>query len=221
MALLERVTTLIRANLNDLIDRAEDPEKMIKQVILDMENQYLQVKTQVAVSIADQHMLEMKLKENEDSASDWYRKAERAVDKQQDDLARSALERHRSFQQLSQSYASQVADQKAQVETLKAALIKLEQKLTEAKSKRELLIARHRRSQAASRANRAEVAMGDRSKIATFDRLKDKVHHAEAVTQAERELMTDDVHDQLSHVEKNDEVERMLSEIKSRREAAN
>ena len=73
MGLLERVSTLIRANLNDMIDRAEDPEKMIKQVIVDMENQYLQVKTQVAVSIADQHMLEKKLKENEDAGADWMR----------------------------------------------------------------------------------------------------------------------------------------------------
>ena len=96
MALLERVTTLIRANLNDLVDRAENPEKMIKQVILDMENQYMQVKTQVAVSIADRHMLEKKMKENEDAGADWYRKAERAVDKKEDDLARAALERHRS-----------------------------------------------------------------------------------------------------------------------------
>jgi len=63
MGLLERVSTLIRANINDMVDRAEDPEKMIKQVILDMENQYLQVKTQVAVSIADQHMLEKKWRE--------------------------------------------------------------------------------------------------------------------------------------------------------------
>src|ERR1700716_2557099 len=69
MAVLERVATLVRANLNDLIDRAEDPEKMLKQVILDMENQYLQVKTQVAVSIADQHMLEKKWKENEDTGN--------------------------------------------------------------------------------------------------------------------------------------------------------
>jgi len=74
MGLLERVSTLMRANLNDMIDRAEDPDKMIKQVILDMENQYLQVKTQVAVSIADQHMLEKKLKENEDTGNDWMRK---------------------------------------------------------------------------------------------------------------------------------------------------
>src|ERR1700761_1307069 len=84
MGLLERVSTLIRANINDVIDRAEDPEKMIKQVILDMDNQYMQVKTQVAVSIADQHMLEKKWKENEDVGADWMRKAERSVDKQQD-----------------------------------------------------------------------------------------------------------------------------------------
>ena len=81
MGLLERVSTLIRANLNDMVDRAEDPEKMIKQVILDMENQYLQVKTQVAVSIADQHILEKKQREQEDTGKDWMRKAEIAVDK--------------------------------------------------------------------------------------------------------------------------------------------
>ena len=73
MGLLERVSTLIRANLNDMIDHAEDPEKMIKQVILDMENQYLQVKTQVAVSIADLHILEKRLRENDDASRDWMR----------------------------------------------------------------------------------------------------------------------------------------------------
>ena len=91
MAVLERVATLVRANLNDLIDRAEDPEKMLKQVILDMENQLLQVKTQVAISMADQHMLEKKQKEQEEKALEWMRKAELAVDKGQDDLARAAL----------------------------------------------------------------------------------------------------------------------------------
>src|SRR5579872_4022803 len=116
MGLLERVSTLIRANINDVIDRAENPEKMIKQVILDMENQYMQVKTQVAVSIADRHMLEKKMKENDDAAADWYRKAERAVDKKEDDLARAALERHRSYQKFAESYREQVTDQKAQVE---------------------------------------------------------------------------------------------------------
>jgi phage shock protein A len=79
MALLERVSTLIRANINDLVDKAEEPEKMIKQVILDMHNQLLQLKTQVAIAIADQHLLEKKRKENEDKAAEWTRKAELAV----------------------------------------------------------------------------------------------------------------------------------------------
>ena len=91
MALLERVSTLVRANLNDLIDKAEHPEKMIKQVILDMENQLLQVKTQVAISIADQHVLRNKLKENEENERQWVRRAEMALDKHDDALARGAL----------------------------------------------------------------------------------------------------------------------------------
>src|SRR5579863_8586397 len=97
MALLERVSTLVRANINDLIDKAEDPEKMIKQVILDMENQLLQVKTQVAISIADQHVLEKKLRENEENEKQWKRRAEMAIDKNDDGLARAALERSMSY----------------------------------------------------------------------------------------------------------------------------
>src|ERR1700680_4261891 len=97
MALLERVSTLGRANLNDLVDKAEHPEKMIKQVILDMQNQLLQVKTQVAIAIADQHLLEKKRKENEDKVAEWMRKAELAVDKKQDDLAPAPLERVQNY----------------------------------------------------------------------------------------------------------------------------
>src|SRR5947199_2406137 len=104
MALLERVSTLIRANLNDLIDKAEDPEKMIKQVILDMQNQLLQVKTQVAIAIADQHVLEKKRTEHEESAAQWMRKAELAVSKGQDDLARAALDRSMSSHNLAGNF---------------------------------------------------------------------------------------------------------------------
>ena len=217
MGLLERVSTLIRANINDMVDRAEDPEKMIKQVILDMENQYLQVKTQVAVSIADQHMLEKKFRENEDAGKDWMRKAEIAVDKRQDDLARAALDRFQTSQRLAQSYREQVDDQKLQVETLKGALVKLEQKLEEAKSKRDLLLARHRRSVSLGKAARAQSALGDQSKSATFDRLKDRVHHSEAVASAEVELATDEMGDRLNRLDRDAEVERLLTELKTRR----
>src|SRR3954451_2135667 len=121
MALLERVATLVRANLNDLIDKAEDPEKVIKQIILDMENQLLQVKTQVAIAIADQHLLEKKQKENEEKVTEWQRKAELAVSKKQDDLARAALERSLSHKQMADGFGQQVSDQRAQVENLKTA----------------------------------------------------------------------------------------------------
>jgi len=217
MGLLERVSTLIRANINDAIDRAEDPEKMIKQVILDMENQYMQVKTQVAVSIADQHMLEKKLRENEDAGNDWMRKAERAVDNAQDDLARAALDRYQTSQKLALSYREQVGDQKAQVDALKGALVKLEQKLEEVKSKRELLLARHRRSIALSKAARAQGAIGNQAKSATFDRLKDRVNHTEAVASADAELATDDVGERLTRIDRDTEVERLLEDLKSRR----
>lgn len=217
MGLLERVSTLIRANLNDLVDRAEDPEKLIKQVILDMDNQFLQVKTQLAVSIADQHMLEKKLRENEDTARDWMRKAEVAVDKLHDDLARAALDRFQTSQRLAQSYHEQVDDQKAQVENLKGALMKLELKLDEAKSKRDLLLARHRRSLSLGKAAQAQTMLGDNSKSATFERLKDRVHHSEAVATAEVDLLNDDMGDRLTRLDRDAEVDRLLAELKARR----
>jgi len=217
MALLERVATLIRANLNDLIDKAEDPEKMIRQVILDMQNQLLQVKTQVAISIADQHVLEKKLAENQENERQWQQRAEMAVDKGDDALARAALERAMGHQQLSESFHQQVEDQKAQVETLKGALLKLQQKLAEAQNKSDMLIAQHRRTRALGKATTAGAAIGDGSNSAAFDRMKNKVQHSEATAQASAELLADDVEDRFAALEKERELDRLLAELKARR----
>ena len=91
MSLLDRVSTLLRANLNDLVEKAEDPERMLKQVVLDMENQLMQVKTQVAIAIADQHLLEKKAVEQKETAEGWRKKAELAVEKNEDELPPTAL----------------------------------------------------------------------------------------------------------------------------------
>jgi phage shock protein A len=216
MALLERVSTLIRANLNDMIDKAEDPEKMIKQVILDMQNQLLQVKTQVAVAIADQHLLEKKQKENEEKTAEWMRKAELAVGKKEDDLARAALHRVESYREMTGNFTQQGADQKAQVENLKTALRQLEQKLAEAQAKADVLIAQHRRARAVGKAHDARTAIGDQSKSAAFDRLKNKVAHNEAVSQAKSELGADDVEDRFATIEKADRIEQLLAEMKAK-----
>src|SRR6201994_2472535 len=122
MTLLDRVSTLIKANLNDLVDKAENPEKLLKQLLLDMQNQFMQVKTQVAIAIAHRHLLEKKQQENLDSQRDWVRKAELALQKNEEDLARQALERSLVFENSAANFAQQVQDQSEQVQLLRDAL---------------------------------------------------------------------------------------------------
>src|SRR2546430_13039512 len=180
MALMERVSALIRANLNDLVDKAEEPEKMLKQVILDMENQLIQVKTQVAIAIADEHLLEKKQADNKAKHAEWMRKAELALDKKDDGLARAAIERAESYRRMDEALDQQVSDQRTQTESLRTALRKLEQKLSEARDKAELLIAQHRRSRVAQRAAEAGIAIRNEENGATFDRMRRKVLVGEA-----------------------------------------
>lgn len=217
MALLERVATLIRANLNDLIEQAEDPEKMLKQVILDMENQLLQLKTQVAIAVTDHHLLLKKKKENEDAAADWRRRAELALDKQQEDLARSAVERSINFERIASSFGEQIADQAVQVDSLKSSLHKLEAKLDEARTKCDLLIAQHRRARTMARSGEVRSAFNGEANGAAFDRMNRKVQHEEAVGMAKTELGSDSIEDQFAKLEKEDEVTRILAEMKARR----
>src|SRR5438270_5749789 len=146
MPLLERVTTLIKANVNDLVDKAENPEKLLKQLLLDMQNQFMQVKTQVAIAIADQHLLEKKQQENLESQRDWLHKAELAIEKNHEDLARVAVERSLTYENAAHNFAQQIEDQSHQVHLLRDALHKLEQKMTETKAKADLLIVQHRRA---------------------------------------------------------------------------
>ncbi len=220
MALLERVSTLIRANINDLVDKAEDPEKMIKQVILDMQNQLLQVKTQVAIAIADQHLLEKKQKENEDKIGEWTRKAELAVSKKQDDLARAALERSLGCKQSAAYFEQQVADQKIEVENLKNALRRLEQKLEEAQAKSDMLVAQARRTRVVGKARTAQSAANDGKHVDTFDRMKQKIARGEAINHAHRELTGDSLEDRFATLEREEEIERLLAEIKNRSASA-
>ena len=177
MALLERVSTLLRANLNDLIDRAEDPQKLLRQLVLDMENQLMQVKTQVAIAIADQHLLEKKHKEHLESAAEWRSKAELAVRKGHDDLARAALERSLSQDHIAQGFSQQLQDQQAEADTLRAALRKLDHKLAETRSRCELLIAQERRTRTVSKATAARQTIGEQQNSASHR--EDEVPHPE------------------------------------------
>ena len=219
MPLLDRVTTLIRANLNDLVDKAEDPEKLLKQLQLDMQNQFMQVKTQVAIAIADQHLLEKKQKENLEAQKEWLRKAELAVQKNQEDLARVALERSLTYESAAQNFAQQIEDQSQQVQTLRDALHRLEQKMTETRTKTELLIAQNRRARLAVRAGSATFKEFEHE--AAFDRVKGKVMATEALGHGQIASGEPDIEKRLAALEKSDQVDRLLAELKSKGNGTN
>jgi phage shock protein A len=214
MALLDRVTTLIKANLNDLVDKAEDPEKLLKQLLLDMQNQFMQVKTQVAIAIADQHLLEKKQQESLESQKDWLRKAELAVSKNEEQLARLALERSITYEEAGKNFAQQIEDQAHQVQVLRDALHRLEQKITETKAKTEVLIAQHRRARLAIRAGTTNMKEFDHD--AAFDRLQMKVSEADSVGHGQLAAGEPNAEQRLAALEKSDQVDRLLADLKTR-----
>ena len=218
MSLLDRVSTLLRANLNDLLDKAEDPEKLSKQIILDMENQLLQVKTQVAIAIADQHRLLKLQNEHQSQQQDWRRKAELAVGKQQDDLARAALERSLSHQRLAEGFAQQHASQTTEAETLRAAYSKLQQKLTETRARVELLIAQHRRNRTLAKADATQNVLANGVSAHKLDRLTAHVAASQASADTNRTLLAissaDTLEDRFHSLEQEDQIESLLLELK-------
>ena len=216
MSLLDRVSTLLRANVNDLVEKAEDPERMLKQVVLDMENQLMQVKTQVAIAIADQHLLDKKKVEHKQQAAEWRRKAELAVEKKQDDMARAALERALSQDELAVGFTAQAENQKHEADSLRQALRKLEQKLSETRAHCEMLIAEHRRAKVIGRAAKAQHVVGNDQEN-TIGRMKSKVHVTAAENAAATEVLTpESLEDKFRALESGDKVEMMLNELKSK-----
>ncbi len=222
MALLERVATLLRANLNDLVARAEDPQKMLRQLIVDMENQLLQVKTQVAMALADQHLLEKKQAEHEEAAGSWQRKAALAVSRQQDEMARAALRQQLSHQQMAGSFAQQLNDQRAETDTLRQALGRLQQRLKETESRCELLAIEHRRARLSERVN------GNEPKTAaTLARVRGRIDEATATARAHRTLAAGedvaqlgelDLEERFQAFEREDQIEELLRSLKAEHE---
>jgi len=218
MALLERVSTLLRANINDLLSKAEDPEKLARQLVLDMENQLMQVKTQVAIALADQHLLLKKKTEQEALRAQWLRKAELAVSKGQDDLARAALERALSHQRMAEGLDQQHADQTSEAETLRAAYGRLQQKLTETQTRVELLVTQLRRNRAAQKVNAAQNKLDSGSVQRKLQTLTAKVDEMAGRNHVSRTLLAigsaETLDDRFSTMEKNDEIETLLLQLK-------
>jgi phage shock protein A len=217
MGLIDRVSTLVRANLNDLLDRAEDPEKLIRQLLIDMNNQLRQMKEQVAVSIADERRLHQRYQESEATAKEWERKAELAVDKGEDELAKEALARRNSYSESAQGFNEQWQEQSTQVKELKDALQQLESKIQEAEAKKDLLIARSRRAKAETQIRETLAGIGKSSAAADFERMEEKVAVQEARAEAAAELDSDTLEQKFAVLEQETSLDEDLAALKARR----
>jgi phage shock protein A len=188
MGIFSRLGTLIKSNLNDLISRAEDPEKMLNQVLLDMQQQLVEAKKAVAVAIADEKKLQKQHTLELDKAKEWERKAMVAVRAGDDVLARQALVRKQEHETISAQFQQQWVAQKAAVEKLKDALRLLANKIEEAKRKKNILVARKKRAEAQRQIASTMQGLGDTSAFDTFERMADQINLLEAEAEAGAEL---------------------------------
>jgi phage shock protein A len=188
MGIFSRLGTLLKSNINDLISKAEDPEKILNQLILDMREQLIEAKKQVASAIADEKRLRKQLDNELHLAKEWERKAMLAVRAGRDDLAMEALQRKEQHDNLSSEYQKQWEMQKRATDQLRSALRQLNDKIEEAKRKKDLLIARQRRAEAQQRIQETMSGFGDTSAFDAFDRMAQKVETIEAEAEASAEL---------------------------------
>jgi phage shock protein A len=188
MGFFSRLATLIKSNLNDAISKAEDPEKMLDQVVADMRAQLVEAKKQVAVAIADEKKLDKQFQRELAVADEWEKKAMLAVRAGDDDLAKQALARHKEHATVAEQFKEQWEKQKHAVEQLKVALRALNNKIEEANRKKAVLIARKRRADAMKSIEQTMSGLKEQSAFETFARLEQKVDQAEAEADAQSEL---------------------------------
>ena len=199
MGIFARLATLLKSNLNELISSSEDPEKMLNQIVLDMSNQLLEAKRQVAASIADEKRLAKQVEQETANATEWERRAMLAVRSGDDALAKEALARKKEHQTLAEQFQDQWSKQKQAVDQLKLALRALNNKIEEAKRKKNLLIARKKRAEAQKAIQETMTGLKNASAFETFDRMAGRIEQMEAEAEAHAELNEEATGDTLAH----------------------
>ncbi len=188
MGIFDRFKTVVKSNINDLISKAENPEKMLNQLVFDMNSQLVEAKKQVAAAIADEKRLERQLIENKAKAEDWERKAVLAVKAGKDDLAKEALLRKQEYDNYTAGFEQEWGKQRQAVEQLKGTLRQLQMKIEEATRKKNLLVARAKRAEAQKRIQSTLGQLSDTSAFSSFDRMAAKVDQLEAEADAMGEI---------------------------------
>ena len=188
MSIFKRFSTMIKSNINDLISRAEDPEKMLNQIIVDMRDQLAKAKREVAGAVADERRLKRQVDEATKQARAWEKRAVMAVEQGRDDLARQALTRHEEQKEHVNAYMQSWEAQRQETEKLKGSLRQLHEKIEEAKRKRNLLIAKQKRAQAQKRIHDTMSGLSDTSAFDAFNRMAERIEDQEQRNLAEAEV---------------------------------
>jgi phage shock protein A len=220
MNLLERVLTLLRANLNTMVEKADDPERVLRQLQLDMRNQLMQVKTQVATAIAEDRKLQSRVKEKKAEAEAWQRKAEQAVLHNNDTAARSALSHYNEVIRQVNRYKQQQQEQEQLVSTMRGVLRQLEEKISEVETTIELLAARKRNALLQQRVYDALNKSGGGKETEQANRAQDAVMETEARARAMADLHLRDLDVQLEQLSQEEMLEQQLNELKAKKRPA-
>lgn len=215
MGFFDRIWRVIRANLNALVSKAEDPEKILEQVVLDMQDDLIQLRQAVAQAIATQKRTERQYSQAQTTADEWYQRAQLALQKGADELAREALVRRKSYDETATAMKAQLTQQAEVVDQLKQNMKKLESKISEAKSKKDLYIARARSAKATQQINEMMGNVGTGSAMQAFDRMEEKVLQLEAQSEAITELSMDDLEQRFEKLGQADDIDAELEAMKS------
>ncbi len=215
MGIFDRVRRVVSSNLNDLVNKAEDPEKMLEQAILEMQEDLVQLRQGVAQAIAAQKRTEKQYNDAYNETNKWQRNAQLALQKGDENLARQALERKKTFTESGTELKASLDQQTVQVDGLKRSLIQLESKISEAKTKKEMLKARITAAKAQEQLQGMVRGMNSSSAMAAFERMEEKVMMQEARAQSSAELAGTNLESQFAALEAGSDVDDELAALKA------
>lgn len=214
MSILTRIATLINANINAMIDAAEDPEKMVEEYLRQMRAELSEARAATAMAMADETRVRAQFERVRSESEDWRRKAEIAVQRDDDDLAREALLRRNNAQKLADNYQAQYEAQRDQVQDLRTALAKLEAKIDEAEAKRDLIVAKNRRAQTQEAITSALQSVDGTTADSSLGRMEAVADERLARAQAMAELSSQDLDTRFSDMESQQQVDDDLAALK-------
>jgi len=215
MGLFDRLSRVVRANLNDLVSKAEDPEKILEQAIVDMQEDLVQLRQAVARAIATQKRTEQQYNKNQTEANNWQQRAQLALQKGDENLAREALLRKKANADTAGQLKNQLDQQSTQVDTLKRNLIALESKISEAKTKKDMLKSRAAAAKANEQLQNTISGLNTGGSMAAFERMEEKVLMMEAKSQSAAELAGSDLESQFAMLESGNDVDDELAQMKA------